>query len=394
MKSLLEGVITQHIDTNGKTRVLNYENVSLAVSPLPILDVPEVGMDMTISSNVKVVLEFLERKKLDIVEQHGNEGKIQGVWVRSLEKPPIITFGYIPIDLPENEDENNAIDGVPYSDENVVDPLFVGEDSELNDMRKNERLAEYLKQFSLWEYSNANPNQISMKNFYVNDEYEYEGWSGTGFKFDRNNTFYYGKKLIVPDEETAKRIILFVETSVFNDYSIPIRYRNKKNMDNSLFFSTINDFRKEHKQLIFMGREAVLRWKLEVTREISNSNVHSHPRPLNKEPYYYRNFSIKGGALMIIQNTKRKDLPSALVVSYFWENPFSDKENIVQDKSKGINIGYNPKTDVIETYRNITYYDVYTEKGITYTGNKKSSEIVKSSVFAYENGNYAAILFL
>ncbi len=383
MKSLLDGVISQHIDVNGKTRVLNYKNISLAVSPLPVLDVPEVGIDTTIIAKIDTVLKFIEKKKLEVVEQHGEDGQIQGVWVKSLEKPSVIVFGYIPIEIPDNEEEKNELQGIPYSNEYVVDPLFVGEESQLDIMRRNEKIAEYLKQFALWEYSNSTAenkeDKFSINNFVTDESYKYDLRKVT-FQFTRNNTFYRGKKIIVPDEDTAKRIVLYVKTSVFNDFSIPEKYKNKKFIDVANFFTRISDFRQEKNQIIFIGRESIMRWKLETTREISNSNVHSHSRPNNKEPYYYRNIFIKSGALMIIQNTKRKDLPSALAVSESW--------------LRGVNIGYRPEVNK-EQYQNMSkYFDVYTEKGITSKSNSKNQSQKDLSVFAYEDGTYAAMLFL
>jgi hypothetical protein len=226
MHPILQNVLSQHIDFNGKTRVLNYENVSLMVSPLPPLDIVETSLDDTHFSTIENALIFVGEKELEIVEQDGDESKkiIQGLWVKIKKKEdkhnssPIIVFGYIPVEVTNTK---NALKKIPYSSELINDPVFVGETSQLNTFLQNAKIAEYLKEFSIREWS-LDPVNFSIKNYVVVPQHQYK--TSIGNKFERNKNFYSSKKIIVPDNETAERLFSFVKISAMNDPLLKAKY--------------------------------------------------------------------------------------------------------------------------------------------------------------------------
>lgn len=378
--SIFEGVLSQYIDTNGKTRVINYGGLSLSTSPMPPIDVESVKIKDVHITSVESAIKFVNSRNLKIAEQDGDEGLqlIQGLWVRSTSTPPQIAYGYIPIEIPDSG--TNAIDGVPFSDKTTNDPLFVGTESHLDEMRENSRIAGYLKHYSLVKWA-QDPDEFDTDSYTIRPNHVYD-LSELSSRIDRKNKVIHRKgKIIVHDEETASRLVSYVKVSAMNDSTLADTYKEKVVFDGPDLFTSITEFRRTKNQLVFMNRNDVLQWKMERSREFANSNVYADPRPENKEPYYYRNLSIKNGDLVIIQNTKDGDLQSALAVSNSWE-------------FRTVNPGYIPaSTEYVQTTG--ISFEVYTDEGLTHESD--ISPTVKNprrKVFGYEDGRYGAILFL
>lgn len=379
--SIFENVRSQFVDGNGKTRALNYGNISLATSPLPPLDIPEAGLENVSEAPIQDVLEFVESHKLEIVEQDGSieDQLVQGVWVTSTLDPPPIAFGYIPVEIPK--DGTNSLENIPFSKLETTDPLFVGMESDLDTMRKHAKIANYLKQYSLVEWA-QDPEKFSVDNFHIDVDHEYDIRSmGNRIVRGNNSVMYHRNKIIVPDQDTAERLVTFVKVSVYNDPNIRDRYLDLKVVDGASFFTSISDFRREKKQLVFMSREATLQWKMEKSRELVNTNVFSQPRSWVAEPYYFRNLNIEGGKLMIVQNTREGDFPSALAVSKMWE-------------TRAINPGYDPDEDIFVPEKELAF-EVYTEEGKSHESDiKPTKQNPRLRIFGYDDGSYAAVLFL
>jgi hypothetical protein len=122
--SLFENSKTQYIDMNGKTRIINFDELSLAVSPLPpLVNKKEVPLKNTKITNIEKAIEFIKKYNLKITEQDGDEinKSIQGLWIKSTDQPPEFVFGYIPLE------QSSSLDNIPFSDPEITDPIFVGE---------------------------------------------------------------------------------------------------------------------------------------------------------------------------------------------------------------------------------------------------------------------------
>jgi hypothetical protein len=230
-----------------------------------------------------------------------------------------------------------------------------------------------LCQFSIFEWS-QNSDNFGIDNYYIDKNHEYNLKDIGAYLNEQNIVFYYRKKLIVPDIETANKLISFVSSSVLSDPQLKEKYKNKKYIDKSISYMYTSDFRAEQNQLIFMGKKSLLEWKANTSG--NNFKIFFQTRPKDKNPYYYKNIFIEEGKLMILQNTKRSDFPSALAVSKRWEE-------------SGINVGYNPRDIYVSE---IVIFDVYTEHGLTHRS--KPNGKPKLKIFGYSDGSYAALLFL
>lgn len=400
MSTLFNDIVSQYIDLNGKVRILNYKKISIAISPLPPFDVPEVEKSQIHISTIQDALAFIKEKNLIIYEQDGivEDQTTQGLWVvDSLSRA--ISFGYIPIKVPEQG--TNAVNDIPFSDINLVDPIFTSTTSELDTSKHNAKVAEYLKEYSIYEWS-QNPDEFDHENYIVIPDHIYN-LDNLELKFSTktNAVFYKKNKIIVPDKETINRLLMFVNISYLNDSFLAHRYKNKKNICSYKFYSSINDFRPIKNQLIFIGKTSITQWKKYQERaSIRNQNyVLSYTLPDTKEPYYYRNDNIKNGKLMIIQNVEFGYFDTALKVSKMWQNTsYNNQDDEHQQLPTRVNIGYyesNIPSDI--KLPNKPSFKVYTEQGLSHESDQKPNNNIgeyRLHIFGYKDGRYAAVLFL
>jgi hypothetical protein len=400
---------SQYIDFNGKCRILNFHNVSIAVSPLPPLNIPEVPKSKTLFATINDAIEFINNANLKLTQKDVDveTNLVKGLWVQnniSANKPPTIAFGYIPID--GDDPEHPSIKVIDVSHETLIDPIFVEGESYLNEARNNEKVAELLKEYSLYEWA-QNPSKFGEGNFIV-----YEGRNATEYGISNNTsnnisgdisdnitalfelgvkhkTFYYRSKIIVPDKETITKLLSYVRVSALNDSNLERNYKYKRFMNQSPFYKSITDFEPNNDQFIFIGKGSLVSWLAHRTDTSPNNFnnfatevnvINSSPNPYLETPYYYRNMNIQNGRVMLIQNTRAGNFPSALAVSKEWLN--------------GTNVGYDPNEYPGGIYiEDNPSFEVYTTEGLTHKSVHKKDESMYT-IFGYDSGSYAAILFL
>jgi len=388
---LFNGVISQYIDASGKTRMLTYRSsdgrpppggssgVCLMISPIPPLNVPE---DKNIrSTSLDLAQKFIKEKRLVIKEQDGTPtGGIQGLWVETSEDIPGIYFGYIPITL-----TRPSLRGVPFSKRN--DPLRTDGSSDLESFRRNRKLAEILKQYTLYTYA-RDPDNFTDEYLWVDTSHNYDIEKLDKRLFHEGNDVMYNEGyLIVPSEDVKKGLLFFLKISLANDQYGVLDIVSSPSIEN--YYQTISDFRKKPDQLIFTNKSGVLRWKQEAiadsgaggtTRPGGAGAVSLAPLPKSIDPYYYRNAKIRKDALVLVQNVSGGSLESALSVANEWRKARISTGSVY-------NIGYNPPTLEDEGVS----YVIYTEMG------EHSREVKKTqhslNVLWYEDGTHAALLF-
>lgn len=404
MQNLFTDARHQYIDSNGKTRVLFYDGgVSLSVSPIPPLDLPELTLTRGVKRvSLQVAMEFVYKYSLKITEKHNdliegtltgsgdviyeNDGKIDGLWVKVNES---ISFGYIFIDRNASipEDIAEALDKIPFS-EGVQNPIlpYTQLESALTLYRKNYKIAEYLKHYSLIEFANY-PNSFGNKNFSIRPNHDYAvPVEGLGTRLKRKNAYFYsGGKIVVHDEETRDRLILYAKVSAYNDPSILKRYKEKQVIDGPSYYKCLSDFRQASNQLLFSNPQDLIAWKSKMsTQRVDENLVSPIPLPNETKPYYYRNLNIENGRLIIIQNTIKGDFPSALAVSKNWE-------------IKHVNTGYNTLPRALAQEDKDISFEVFTEEGMShfsYADKSDNKIILKIFAYLYGEGSYGAALFL
>lgn len=374
MTELFSGAISQYIDDNGKARMVNYKVkggiLSLMTSPIPPLNLPnEREVLRTTKENA---IKFVKDRKLQISSQDGSKDSIKGLWVEMQEENSEIYYGYIPIL------SSKPIENVEFAEETKLPPLEVKtevQESELQVFRRNRKIAEFLKKYTLYTYA-LHPEEFDRSWFVVDPDHTYDIES-LDKKLTQNDVMYdEDGYLIVQSDEIADRLMGYLNICLANDRPGVLNLAGKSKIED--YYQTVSDFRSAPNQLIFTSENGVLRWKRELARAERDRTVSQNLHPGSSEPYFYKTPKINKGALHIIQNVKDGSLENAKAVSYKW----------IKDR---VNIGYSPdKTALPENISSVSY----TNNGPVPGGKRKGETEEFVPVIFYEDGSYGAILFL
>ena len=399
---------SQYIDTHGKTRAILYEELLLIVPPLPPLKIINEPIEKIYRRcKIEVAKAFFKKYNLEIVQQHINDQGLVGVLVRSLnvgdyvmivshsQKSDKTFHGKITAILPENKYRVELSQGrdeklkdvskdmlytpefyyiyvpiepvkpllkealqVPRTPVGYKDPLILDTDIVLKTMRKQRKIANFLMQYTLYEYS-KNPKSFGDNDFIIDPTHEYNIETLSSIFKDNSVIYNSDHRIIVPDEEVKKRLIYFLNTIIKNRPFAIEKYITKKSIEG--YYQTISDFASNPNQIIFLNNKSITDWiNSLVHKEYKNNKIQNSINRNTIEPYFYSNNNIYNGSPVIIQNVKDHDLQRAITVSNLWNK-------------NHINAGFNAEIQLPEG---------------------SSSEIGKTSVIEYGNAQYAAVLNL
>ncbi len=365
--SLFDEAAEQYIDASGKLRMLNFsyngKGISLMVPPSPPINLPPSNRIYTVK--LSTALSFIKDNGLTIDYQDVKD-KIKGLWISKEE----LTNCYIPVR------SGQPLKDVALSDYSKMRPLLEREDSSLDSSlekyKRSEKVAEFLKKYTLYTYS-LNPEKFGKKSFVVKENHSYEIESLNNKLFiENNNVFYDDDKLIVTSKRMRDKLMAYLKVCLLNDRPTILNLKNVNTLDEG--YKTTADFTPFSNQLIFSDISGIKKWKDEVKRLATTNNVSLTPLPQSMEPYFYR--LGKMDQIVIIQNVENGSPELAAKVSYKW----------LKDKT---NKGYYP-FESSELPTGISY--------IAYTNSTEIKHKEKTSeyapIFFYENGDYAAILKL
>jgi hypothetical protein len=379
-----EGATEQYIDDKGKTRLLNFENITLMTSPIPPLNLKVVIQKKIIDASLQTALDFIEPRGLEIVSKDGNETEgIQGLWVKSKDRTSGLYYGYIPLIV--SKEDLETLKNVEFTDINKNNPIRTDaeEYSELSQFRRSRQTAEFLKSYTLYSYalSQESGDVFDENNFTILPGHEYD-IDSLGKRMDiKNNPVMFSKgKLIVTSPEMRDRLLAYLKVSILNNEPGIKNLIQKPHLSNARY-QTISDFRSTDGQLIFTNTTGIARWIEGMKKSKYRKNISQYLRPDIEEPYFYRSLRIKQNQLVIIQNVAEGDISNAKIVSMKWAK---DRVNIGYD----LQIKSQVDAKKVDSYS----YTIYTEKGIASDIKKKSKET--ASVILYDDGSYGAILFL
>ena len=360
--TLFEDLVSQYIDSNGKTRMLRYDlngqHLSLMTSPIPPLNLPvEEGI---VETPIETAISFIKERSLRIVSQDGTPKAIQGIWVETKEENSGIYYGYIPIR------STPPISKVPFAKKR--DPISIDDTSALTSFRKNRKIAQFLKLYTLYTYA-LKPEAFGEDSLVVVPDHEYNiDQLNRRLFFQDNDVMYLNGRLIVPSQKIKDNLLAYLKVSLLNDTPGVLKLVDVHTAED--YYQTVSDFRVANNQLVFLNKSGLVRWMQESINEVDNSRVSKIVLPKNVEPYFYRHPLIGRDRLMIVQNVKDGTLERALAVGLKWG----------VDR---VNIGF----EAPPTSSDIGY--------TLYSGG--STEKVKGkgspSILRYHDGTYAAILF-
>ena len=371
MSSIYDNVISQYIDSHGKCRILNYDNnLSIIVSPIAPIDVKQVSIEKSLSVNpsTQYVVQYIVDKNLgDIVEQIQLDEKqaIKGVWVNNKE----LRLAYIPISSIDGE--NNPIENIEASHPGIIEPLISESNSKLDVMKRNKLLALYLKEYSLYLFSQK--NELSPSDFIVDSKHNYDIDQLLKYNnINSDNSMYRDNKIYVNEKETVNRLINYVNIQHINDSFIKYNYKNIKNINIRKHF-TPNQFKTNNDEMIFSDKELILFWK---NNRNSSKTIVSENIKVDKLPYYYKSYYINNGNIVLIQHVQNNDLECARSVSEYWQK-------------YGINPGFNHYPETPSKLKTLVYNvidETYKEINGTEELNKKKKINIIDETYKEING--------
>ncbi len=366
--SLFEEIKSQYIDDSGKTRMLNYsDGISLMIPPMAPRNI-ETNGDVYFPTKEKA-LEFIQNRGLKIEMQDGDKNGIQGLWLEG--------YSYIPI-----EEKSEAIPNIDFAPQYMIDPLISTSESKLKEMQLHRKIAEFLKQYTLFEFSmrNAKDEEFGQDSFVLYPEYRYENIDSLEKRLiPDNNVMYDDGKLIVPSEKVREGLLNYLKIKRFNDEKGVNNFKDRKMIEN--YYQNLTDFKTSDGQLIFMDRSSAIRWRGETLRNRDNSRVFNYIRPNVREAYFYRNINIRNGKLAIVQNVRKDSFYRVLKVGLIWEK---DRRNV----------GYNIDVQESDNTEGISY-TLYSKMGFGINMKKDTSEDVTILEYVSKRGlGYAALLFI
>lgn len=371
MANIFGGAIQQYIDDHGKCRLLVYkEEITIMISPIPPLALPTISLEDIKLTTFEGVKSFAKKRRMEIKELYGDEEEIKGVWLELIEANPGIYSIFIPIK------PSPIVKDYPITAQG--DPLQTFT-SELEVYRKNKRIAEILKGYTLYTYS-LHPDRFPLEdeeswenNFEINPKHKYINISK---RYDsKSKSIYSNDKIIVTSKNIMRNLISYLGAMIENDPKGLEEMKERTTIDG--FYQSASDFRSHSDQIIFSSRDGLMKWRnSKILGEDKFRNRVSEENQDTLEPYYYRHPQIKKESLMIVQNVVDGKLERAVSASYMWlkdgKNPLSNCE-------------------VVENINDVSYtvFSVEDDYKKTYDQRKTKEPV---SIIKYKNGKYGALL--
>jgi len=364
----------QYVDTYGKTRIVVYNSgMVIYTPPLPSLNVKLLKDPQKVSTNKKTALEFIEnynkshpQNKIIITMQDVGESSLQGLWIK---QKGILYYGYIP--LKDNPFDSKPLGGeyknVPHVSPEKIDPMYLEGNSKLGSMRNARRISDILKKYVLYMYSVFYPEKPK---YVIDKDHEYDiSKLDKKFFIEGNDVIYNNENRIIVGSEKIKNGL---------KYHLKIQMLNNKkyvmNMKNLIFipdyFHTLDDFKKEKDNNIFLSRESLEEFIH--NKNISKNKIHDTLITNTKWPYFF-NFRER---IVMIQNVENGSLENAFSISKM----FSEKK---------INYGYYTKSEFEKI--DLMLYEPRKEDYV----NAPKNEIININtipLIKYENDDWAAVL--
>ena len=358
---LLKKVTGQYIDSDGKTRVLHFDKLSICISPIPPLNVEVIKKIYEVS--LEDALKFIDKHELTLKYYNKNtfsENISLGLGISFEEN--FIDYGYLFILSESKFPKDVSVDSLP-------DPIRT-EDislSTLEILNKNKKLASILMQHTLYDYS-SDPEGFSEDHFIVMPSHNYD-LSQLSKIFKKNTALYSNKKLIVHSEEMKEKLLSYLKIQLLNDTPGVLKYKNRTFLTN--FYKKITDFRQYPKQNIFIGVH-MLKESTKQNNDKFKIIYRLLPRTV-KEPYFYKNYYISKSTIFLVQNVYDNSLEKALSICKVWAD-------------QKINPGYTHNTHIDISLLN---YEIYSEVGLI----KKANEYTKEYLMVIKRQEkYSALL--
>ena len=247
-------ILSQYIDSYGKTRIVNItfrdNKLSLITSPIQPIKAEETKEQSVYKISLTLVLDFLHELNITLYSQ---------TVVNNLLYEINFTLGNVKISIPIQE--TKKLDNIE-EEKNLSfnDNTF----SALEQYNKNKKIARYLMEYTIWLYSkylhDTNINEPTNQNiitfaktfFLINPDFKYGFISKT---FTLDSPLMENGLIVVHDIDTIKRLIYYLRLCIQRNTKNVIQYYSKTFIQN--YYVDITDFNKHSNQIILFGDESI-----------------------------------------------------------------------------------------------------------------------------------------
>jgi len=370
---IFDNIQGQYIDDHGKTRMIVYDSgLCMMTSPLAPLNTHNVPLNLK-PVDSKIAVDFIKANGLVISQvQNDEKDMIIGLWLECGKNAKCsLHHGYIPIHPKKSEYiKKIGIKDAPLFFLDVVSK----KESSLDKERQMEIIANHLKQYTLFEYSNLPENKRSsfVEKFIVVPNHIYNVSKLKCKLFTANNDVIYLKgKIVVTSDEMKERLVEYAKVYEFNNKNDLESYKYRTKLANT--FNIISDFKHRDGELMFETKKDLL----DNIKKRDFASIHLVPDLTGsaREPYFYRNSNINNGKLCIMQNVPMRSLNNTLHTTRKWNIDKINMGYVVVDERD-----YDSKEGYV-------IYDLH--------GNIKESKGGKQlSIMMIEEDVYVAMLFV
>jgi hypothetical protein len=323
----INDVVSQQIDTCGKTRCLNIrykeEVFSLFSSPIQPYNI-KLSKNKPRKVDINKWKKFVRRIGMVVeeIEEDKVSGKIGNVDVFFL--------------LKRTDEEEKVTKSV------------------LSSYNKNKRIARYLTEFMFWAFSNfLNEEYDVSENIVLNDIMEvkdsiiisfvekriildrYFKYDDSSLTFKNNSGFMVGDKLIVTSEEMLKRLVYALELEITRNYKGVVEYKDKQYIPN--YYEDVTDFTSYPNQVLLYGNDSIKKWidDKEEDQILFNEVNIDYPALIASKNVCYENFTKKPWLTISIK--EKEYTPEVLSTWISFEDKSYDKvKDFVLDEEQNI----------------------------------------------------------
>lgn len=387
----LTSVSSENLDDYGKTRSVNFDDykITMYTSPLSSGIKPGLERDVYPPVSIKRLMKFIEDKNLKIIAKDVKDGYLIGV------KTDIFGYNGYSYSYISVKPVKDIFENLPYS-ALLLSPVNKNPNSIIKKTYDNRKIADFMMQLSLFSFSKyLSDVKLSedkdlkrrllenrkiynkkvrkfVETFVVVPDNDF--LKDIPRSLSLNSSFFKDGRLIVDSEKTVEKLEWYLFYNVNKNIDNLINYKNKKYLEG--YYVEQEDYTQYPDTIIIIGEKNYIGWLNE--ERIDRKAVYI-PDSQKTEPQFWVNW-VFGNRYVIVQNVSgvgEEALKRALYTS----------KTFIND---GYNIGY---TDIdVDIDINIDSYNSFLMKnGVVVVENYN---INLPSVYSYEDGKYAAVLFV
>jgi hypothetical protein len=305
-------VVSQNIDSYGKTRCVNIDykgsTISILTDPIPPLPIEEKSNNLY-KTKKEIASEIFQLLNIEPSSQIA-ENPSQPVLVQINS-----TLGNVAISIPVKN--STPIPGLSTS----FGATYPQKDlSAMQTFNRNKKIVRYMTEYLFWLFSkyiqSENIEQITdkvlakfaKKAFLINPEHKYEMVPKI---FGDNNGIMKNGQMVVQSEETIKRLMYVLKLYSIRDLKTLRSYHSRRAITH--YYVDITDFDYHSNQVILQGEDSIDKWIQEskMTNQLHKDIVVGQPMP-----YFFKNDLVDEDKVFLAQNANNLDMAISIAVNW------------------------------------------------------------------------------